>query len=66
MAPFWVATPLPSREGAVKLFYSICDRCDRPFGSPSWPNRALCDVCYLAQVKIFHRDQYSVPRGMLA
>jgi hypothetical protein len=50
----------------VKLFYSICDRCDRTFGSPSWPNRALCDVCYGAQLKILHRDQHPVLRRMFA
>jgi hypothetical protein len=66
MAPFRVATPSPSREDAVKLFYSICDRCDRTFGSPFWPNRALCDVCYRAQLKILHRDQHPVLRGMFA
>jgi hypothetical protein len=60
------ASPLPSKVDVMQLFYSICDRCNRSFRSPSWPTRGLCDGCYLARMKILHRDQYPVPRRMPA
>ena len=60
------ATPSPRKQDAVRLFHSMCDRCNRSFGSPSWPTRGLCDVCHLAQMKILHRAQYPVLRQMPA
>ncbi|MCA2275466.1 hypothetical protein JF780_05595 [Mycobacterium intracellulare] len=31
----------------VKTFSGICDRCAKPFRTPSFPNDCLCRACHL-------------------
>lgn len=29
------------------VFAGFCERCDKPYKSSEFPNRGLCDPCYL-------------------